>query len=190
MIFWNFHSCFWLSTLHVELDIIFGNSDGHSRQTKKSATVLMVTMSSNASSSQTEIANTPNLTLDNLVTEGGVTRPIVQSGTKTAQPTCTAVAAPISDFPRTGDLLFDSGTPVGTVPDSQAGMSRHPDRAEEAMNAVTTWKSAVNVMKQVMDTVNPIVKGVCPIPFFSNIHRANCCPSACQLCMGSALQYS
>jgi hypothetical protein len=73
---------------------------------------------------------------------------------------------------------------------SQTGMSRHPDRAEEAMDAVTTWKRAVNVMKRVMDTVNPIVKEVCPIPCFSNIHRANCCASACQLGMDSALQYS
>ena len=168
MIVWNFYSCFWLSTLHVELDIVFGNDDGHSRRTKKPATVLTITVSSNASSSRTATVNTPNLTLDNPVTEEGVTRPIVQSDTDAAQP--TAVTAPISDFSRSGDLLVVSGTPVATVPDSQTGISHHPDRAVEAMDAMTTWKSAVNVMKQVMDTVSPIVKEVCPKPFLSAIH--------------------
>jgi hypothetical protein len=180
----NFHSCVWLSTLHVELDIVFGNADGHSRQTNKPATVLTITVSSNPSSSQAVAVNTPNLT------EAGDTRPIVPSDTETAQPTGTAVTAPISDISRTGDLLVDSGAPVGTVPDSQAGMSHHPDRAEGAMDAVTLWKSAVDVMKQVMDTVSPIVKEVCHIPLFSTIHQVNCCPSACQLGMDSALQYS
>jgi hypothetical protein len=188
MIVWNFYSCFWLSILHVELDIVFGNADGHSKQTKKPATVLTITVSPNASSSRT--VNTPNLIPGNPVTEGGAPRHIVQSDAETAQP--TTVAAPLSDFSKTGDLLVDSGsgTPVGTVPDSQPGMSRHPDRAEEAMDAVTTWKSAVDVMKQVADTVSPILKSVCPIPFFSTIGRANCCPSACQLGTGSALQFT
>jgi hypothetical protein len=63
-----------------------------------------------------------------------------------------------------GDLLVDSDIPVGTVPVSQTGMSRHPNRAEEAMDAVTTWESAVNLMKQVMDAVSPIAKDVCSIP--------------------------
>jgi hypothetical protein len=165
MIFLNSYSCFWLSTLHVELGIVFGNADGHSRQTKEPATVLTITVLSNASSSRTATVNAPNLTPDNLVTEEGVTRPIVQSDTETARP--TTVIAP--KFSRTGDRLVDSGTPVGTVPDSQTGMSCHLDPAEEAMDAVTTWKIAVNVMKQVMDTVSPIVKKVCPIPFFSTI---------------------
>jgi hypothetical protein len=188
MIVWNFYSCFWLSILHVELDIVFGNADGHSKQTKKPATVLTITVSPNASSSRT--VNTPNLIPGNPVTEGGAPRHIVQSDAETAQP--TTVAAPLSDFSKTGDLLVDSGsgTPVGTVPESQPGMSRHPDRVEEAMDAVTTWKSAVDVMKQVADTVSPILKSVCPIPFFSTIGRANCCHSACQLGMGSALQFT
>jgi hypothetical protein len=115
-------------------------------------------VSSNASSSRITTVNTLNLTLNNPDPEGGVTHPIVQSDTEAAQP--TEVTAPISDFPRTGDLLVDSGTPVATAPDSQTGMSRHPDRAEEAMDAVTIWESAVNIMKQVMDNVSPIVKEV------------------------------
>jgi hypothetical protein len=171
MIFWNFYLCFWLSILHVELDIVFGDADGNSKQTKASATVLTITVSSNASSSRTATVNTPNLIPGNPVTQGDVTRHIVQSDTETAQP--TTVAAPRSDFSGTADLR---GTPVGTVPDSQPGMSSHPDRAEEAMDGVTMWKSAVDVMKQVVDTVSPIVKDVCPIRFFSTIHRANCCP--------------
>jgi hypothetical protein len=189
MIVWNFYSCFWLSSLHIELDIDFENVDGHSKQTKEPATVLTIAVSSNASSSRTATVNTPNLIPGNPVTEGGVTRHIVQSDAETAQPTTIAAR---SDFSKTGDLLVDSGsgTPVGTVPDSQPGMSRHPDRAEEATDAVTIWKSAVDVMKQVVDTVSPIVKDVCPIPFFSTIHRANCCPSACQIGMDSALQHS
>ena len=150
--------------------------------------MLTIAVSSNSSSSQTATVNAPNLILDNPITEGGVTGPIVQSDTEAAQP--TAVTVPISDFSRTGDLLVHSGTPVGTVPDNQTGMSRHPDRAEEAIDAVATWKSAVDVMKHVMDTVSPIVKEVCPIPFFSTIHKADCYPSACQLGMDSALQYS
>jgi hypothetical protein len=155
-------SCFSLSALHVELGIVFGNEDGHSRQTKEPATVLTIALSSNASSSRTATVNTPNLTLDNPVPEGGVTRPIVQADAEAAQP--TTVTAPISDSSRMGDLLVDSGIPVGTVPNSQTGISHHPDRAEEAMDAVTTWESAVNVMKQVMDTVSPIAKEVCSIP--------------------------
>jgi hypothetical protein len=176
------YSRFWLSTLHVELDIVFGNADGH-WHSKQPATVLTITVSSNASSSRTATVNTPNLTPGNTVPEGGATRHIVKSDTETAQ--STTVAAPRSDFSGTADLR---GTPVGTVPDSQPGMSSHPDRAEEAMDAVTIWKNAVDVMKQVVDTVSPTVKPVCPIPFFSTIHRANC-PSACQLGMDSALQH-
>jgi hypothetical protein len=114
-------------------------------------------VSSNASPSRIATVNTPNLTLNNPDPEGGVTHPIVQSDTEAAQPT---VAAPISDFSRTGDILVDSGNLVATVPDSQKGMSRHPDRTEEAMDAVATWESAVNIMKQVMDTVSPTVKEV------------------------------
>jgi hypothetical protein len=162
MIFWNIYSCFSLSTLHVELGIVVGDEDGHSRQTKKPATVLTISLSPNASSSRAATVNTPNFTLDNPVPEGGVTRPIVQADAEAAQ--SATVTAPISDSSRMGDLLIESGIPVGTVPDSQTGMSRHPDRAEEAMDAVTTWESAVNVMKQVMDTVSPIAKEVCSMP--------------------------
>jgi hypothetical protein len=123
--------------------------------------------------------------MDNPVTEGGVTPSIiVQSDTEAAQ--ITAVAAPISHLSGTDDALKESGTSVsvGTVATSHTGMSesRPPDHAEETMDTMEKWRTAINVMKQVVDTVSPIVK-VCPTPFFSTIHRANCCPSACQLGM-------
>jgi hypothetical protein len=95
--------------------------------------------------------------MDSPLTEGGVTRPIVNP-TLIAHP--MAVTAPITDFSRTGDLFVDNGTPVETVPDSQTGLSRHPDRAKEAMCTMKAWISAVHVMKHVMDTVSPIVKEV------------------------------
>jgi hypothetical protein len=183
MIFWISYSCFWLNTRHVELGIVFDSADGQPRQTKEPATVLTITVSSNASSSRTTTVNTPNLRMDNPVAEGGITPPIVQSDAEPAQ-IATATAA-ISHLSRTDDTLIESGTSVlvGAVAANQTGMSHPPDSAEEAMDTMKAWRSAVHVMKQVMDTVSPTVKGVCPIPFFSTIHRANCCPSACQLGM-------
>jgi hypothetical protein len=189
--FWNSYSCFWLSTRYVEHDIVFDSADGHPRQTKEPATVLTITVSSNASSSRTATDNTPNLRMDNPVAEGGGTRSIVQSDTEAAG--IAAGTAPTSHLSRTADdTLIERGTSVsgGTVAASQTGMSRPPDLAEEAIDTMKTWRSVVNVMKQVMDTVSPVVvKEVCPIPSFSTIHRANCCPSACQLSMEFALQY-
>jgi hypothetical protein len=44
---------------------------------------------------------------------------------------------------------------------SQSEMSRTLGRAEEAMEAMDTikaWKKAIDVMKQVMDTVDPIAE--------------------------------
>jgi hypothetical protein len=85
----------------------------------------------------------------------------------------------------TDDTLIESGASVsvGAVAASQTGISRPLDLAEEAVDTVTIWRSAVNVIKQVRDTVSPVVKEVCPIPFFSTIYGTNCCPSACQLGM-------
>jgi hypothetical protein len=47
---------------------------------------------------------------------------------------------------------------------SRTEISRTVD-TEEDTDTVKTWKAAVNNIKSVMDTVNPIVK-VCPISFF------------------------
>jgi hypothetical protein len=104
--------------------------------------------------------------VDNPVTEGGVTQPIIQSSTETAQ--LMSVTAP-THFSKTGGRPIESGTPVGTVADSQAEISRPPDHAEEVMDTVETWKSAVNIIKRVLDTVSPNVK-VYPVPFFSTSH--------------------
>jgi hypothetical protein len=189
--FWNSCSCFWLNTRHVELGIIFDSADGHPKQAKEPAPVLTITVSSNTNSSRTATVDTSNLRMDDRVAEGGATSSIVQSDTEAAQ--ITAVPAPISHLSKTDDTLIESGTSVsaGTVAACQpeTGISRPPDLAEEAIDTIKTWRSVVNIMKQVMDTVSPCVKEVCLIPFFSTIHRANCCPSACQLSMESALQY-
>jgi hypothetical protein len=69
------------------------------------------------------------------------------------------------------------------------------DRAEEAItaiNTINTWKSAVNIIKRVMDTVSPIA-GVCPISFLFIFRRDNFRTAAeplCKSCMGSARKNS
>jgi hypothetical protein len=50
---------------------------------------------------------------------------------------------------------------MGPVPDGQTEMSRTLDRAEEAMKAMDTmvaWKSAIDVIKQVLDAIGPIAE--------------------------------
>jgi hypothetical protein len=69
----------------------------------------------------------------------------------------TTVTAPLSPSSR-ADLPGGGSTPVGPVADSHTEMSRTLDSAEEAVDAMKTWKSAVDVVKQVMDHVGPIVK--------------------------------
>jgi hypothetical protein len=123
-------------------------------------------VSANASSTLTATVNTPNPPVDDPVTEGGVTHPIFQSNTETAQ--LMAVAAP-TRFSGAGDRPIESGTPVGTVADSQAEMSCPPDHAKEVMDTVETWKRAIDIIKRVLDTVSPNVKEVYPAPFFSTI---------------------
>jgi hypothetical protein len=103
--------------------------------------------------------------MDNPVT-GGVMRPIVQSKIDTAQP--TAVTFPTSYFSSTGNLPIESGTPVARLAGRQTEMSRTVDRAEEDTDTVKAWKSAVNNIKWVKDTVNPTVN-VCPLSLFSTI---------------------
>jgi hypothetical protein len=58
-----------------------------------------------------------------------------------------------------------SGAPVEPVVDNRTKISHTLDHAEEAMDTVKTWKSTVNVIKCVMDTIGPIAD-VCPILFF------------------------
>jgi hypothetical protein len=57
-----------------------------------------------------------------------------------------------------------SGAPVEPVVGNQRNISHTLDHAEDAMNMVKTWKSTVNVIKCVMDTIGPIAD-VCSISF-------------------------
>ena len=119
-------------------------------------------MSANASSSLAATVDTPNPPMDNLVT-GGVPRLIVQYNIDVVQP--TTVTIPTSHFSSTGNLPIENGTPVARLAGRQTETSRTDDRAEEDTDMVKTWKSAVNNIKWVMDTVNPIVK-VGPLSIF------------------------
>ena len=79
----------------------------------------------------------------------------VQSNNESKQPT---TVTPLS---QTGDIPIEGDTPVGRVEDSQTKLSSALDSAEEAMDTMKTWKVAVgviDVVKQVMDHVGPIVK--------------------------------
>jgi hypothetical protein len=135
------YSSVWLITLHIELDIIFGDAGGHPRHPTE--TVLTITVSANASSPLTGTVNTTNPPADNLVTEAA-TGPIVQS--------------------------TESGTPEPPTAGSQTEVSRttllRAEKAIDSINAITTWKRAVHAIKWVMDTVKPIA-AVCPIYFLS-----------------------
>jgi hypothetical protein len=69
--------------------------------------------------------------------------------------------SPLSPLSQTLDLPTEGDTPVRPVAVSQSEMSRTLGRAEEAMEAMDTikaWKTAIDVVKQVMDTVDPIAE--------------------------------
>jgi hypothetical protein len=68
---------------------------------------------------------------------------------------------PLSHLSQTLDLPTEDDAPVRPAVVSQAEMSRTLGRAEEAMEAMNTiraWKKAIDVIKQVMDTVDPIAE--------------------------------
>jgi hypothetical protein len=170
----NSYTYVWLSIPHVELDIVFGSAVGHVGQTKP-ATVLTITISANTSSSPTATVGTLNslaVDPDKPLTEGGATRPIVQCSNKTTQSTTDSTS--LSPSPRNNNLVIDNDTLEQPIAGSQTEMPRTTlCRAEEAINTINTiktWKSAVNVIKRVMDTVKPIV-AVCPISFFPIRHE-------------------
>jgi hypothetical protein len=108
-------------------------------------------MSANAGSLPSAPLNTQNL-ITVVDYQEGAARLTVQSNDETAQPTA-------------GGLPIEACTPAIPVAESQLQTSRNLDSAEEAMDAIKTWKSAVDVVKQVMDYVGPIVK-VCLTSFF------------------------
>jgi hypothetical protein len=114
----------------------------------------------------TPMVNTSNPTtanVDHPVPEGDASPPNVQASGELMQ--STVVTAPPS---LSVDPPIESGTPAGPVAGSQTDISRSLDRAEEAMDTVKTWKSAVETIKQVMDIVTPIVK-VWPASLFSSL---------------------
>jgi hypothetical protein len=158
----NLYSCILLSVLHVELELIFSSADGPSRHSTKPDTLLMITISTNADSSLTTAVNTSNpvtTELDDPVTEGGAVRPTIQFIHETRQP--TTVAAPQSPLSQTHGLPTEDNTPVRPGVVSEAEMSCTLGRAEEAMEAMDTmkaWKTAIDIVKQVMDTVDPIAE--------------------------------
>jgi hypothetical protein len=121
-------------------------------------------VSANARSSPTAAVDTLTPRTADPAQEGAAS-PILQSNSEAIQP--TEVTAPLS-LSQTSDLPIESSTPVGPVADTRTEMSHTLDSAEEAMDAVKTWQSAVNVIKQVMDHVGPIVT-VCLISFFLSI---------------------
>ena len=96
--------------------------------------------------------------LDDPVLEEGVVRPIIH---------CLRIQAthvscrPSFHLSQTHGIPTEGDIPVGPVAGSQKEMSRTLDRAEEAMETMDTmkaWKSAIDVVKQVMDTVDPIAE--------------------------------
>jgi hypothetical protein len=146
--------------LHIEVDITFNKVDGRDMHPAGSDTFsLTITMSRNVGPSLTGVANTPSPIAAHIpAAEESAVRLTVPSNTETMR-----LTAPVFPSSQTGDLPIESGTP-GRPVDRQLKETETPratlSRAEEAMNninTIKTWRSAVNVIKRVMDTVSPIV---------------------------------
>jgi hypothetical protein len=133
--------------LHVELDIILGRANEYAEHTAEpTVPYLTISMSANASLSTTAAAHTPDSSTANPedpIAEGGAPPPTDQANSEAIQ-------------------ALEGGA------DSQREVLRTLDCAEEAMDAVKTWKNAIDIIKRVMDTVNPILD-VCPPPFPPNL---------------------
>jgi hypothetical protein len=167
------------------LDIVFGRTDRHSGHELEPVTLsLAITVSANASPSLTAAINMPNPASSDLheaVDESNTASPTIQLISDVMQP--VAVNAPLPS-------LSQGGTPMWPAADSQ--MSGSLDRAEEAMDMMKSWKTAVSIIKQVMDHVSPIVE-VRIHPFPPYFTYANFCPSAvppCKVSMDAALKGS
>jgi hypothetical protein len=158
----NPYSCILLSVLHVELDITFSSADGDSRNSTKPDTLLTINVSTKASSALTTAVNTSNpvtTALDDSLAEGSAVRPTIKFNYDIRQP--TSVAASLSPLFQAHDVPVptEGDTHVRPAVGSQAEISRTLGRAEEATEAMGTikaWKTAIAVIKQVMDTVDPI----------------------------------
>jgi hypothetical protein len=149
----NAYSYIWLSVILVEMAIAFTNADGHGSQSTTSSALLTITI---ASPSLAAI-DTPNPATTILDDSAGAVRPTIQPNDETRQP--TAVTAPLSPSSQTHALQTEGDTSVGSVSGSQAGMSctlSHAGEVVEAMDTMEAWRSAIDIVKQVMDTIGPI----------------------------------
>jgi hypothetical protein len=120
--FKNSYSCVWLSTLHIEIDIVFGSDDGHS--TEATTLFLTITESANRDSSLNAAVNTPSPTaadLDNPAAEGGATHLAVQRNSETMQSMAAATPPPLL---WTGDLPSEGDAPP-VEPVVGSGMGNH-----------------------------------------------------------------
>ncbi|KAH9956321.1 hypothetical protein BGW80DRAFT_267342 [Lactifluus volemus] len=111
-----------------EVDIDFTSADGPNIHSTESNTFsLTITMSADTGPSLTGVVNIPSPTVAHI---------------------------PVAEGSAKGDLPIESGSRMRPVADRPL---RETDttlrRAEGAMNAIDTWKTAVNVMKWVMDTI-------------------------------------
>jgi hypothetical protein len=146
--------------VHVELDVVFGSSDGHPTE---AATVLTITVSANASFTlnATRTVDTPNPSADNPVTEGGATRPIVQPNTEVTQ--FSAVSTSLLPLSRSDDLPTES---EGSQTEKSRATLHRAEKAIDTIDTLKTWRRAVHVIKGVMDAVGPIAS-VCLISGFA-----------------------
>jgi hypothetical protein len=144
--FWNFYSCVrvWLITVHAELEIAFRSVDGHSGHPAEPVTVFLtiaVTVPVNASPSLTAAVNTSSpAAIDIPVSEGSAMRPTAQTSTEKVE----------------SSVLVQRAGDSETVAETSRTGLRRAEEAVNIVNAVTTWKSAVTVIKRVMDVVTPI----------------------------------
>jgi hypothetical protein len=147
----------------------------------------MIAVSENASSSPTGAVNAPNSTSADMydpIADRGSGRPTVQSTSEAMQSTEAS--------PRAGDLPIEVGSSMGAVAENQTEMSRTLESADEAIDTLKTWKSAIGVIKRVMDNVGPIVK-VCLTLLLSILRYTNFRSSVtppCKPSMGTTLKDS
>jgi hypothetical protein len=122
--------------------------------------MLFLTVAVSAKSSTPPVA--VNHRQNNPGARGGAARPPSQLHNDTTRPSSTIIPpSKIRDIPA------EDSTLVRLAPD-KGDMSRdildRADKAVNKINTIKTWKSAVNIMKWVMDTVRPVA-AVCQCRF-------------------------
>jgi hypothetical protein len=144
--------------LDLELEIILSHEGGHDEYTTEPVTLfLKITESSDLIPSSSNTLNPTSTNRDGTIDDlerGPVYRTIQASGETTQHAISTA---PLLRLSRTSDLAIESSTSVQQIPGSQTEVPRIAlRRAEEALNTMETWGTAVGVVKRVMDAVSPI----------------------------------